>query len=65
MSLRAYYLYEQKETGNNLFICLRIVSLLFTGNSREIFGKLKASMLNEFEMTDDELMSYFLGIKVW
>jgi len=38
--------------------------LLYTGNSSEMFKELKQSMFREFEMTNNGLMSYFLGIEV-
>jgi hypothetical protein len=38
--------------------------LLYTGNSSEMFKEFKQSMFREFEMTENGLMSYFLGIEV-
>ncbi|KAM1936926.1 hypothetical protein ACFX15_014142 [Malus domestica] len=38
--------------------------LLFTGNNEAMFREFKQSMFSEFEMTDNGLMSYFLGIEV-
>lgn len=38
--------------------------LLVTGSSHEMIQEFKASMTREFEMTDDGLMSDFLGIEV-
>jgi hypothetical protein len=37
--------------------------LLFTGSSEKMFTEFKQSMFKEFEMTDNGLMSYFLGIE--
>ncbi|KAM1224199.1 hypothetical protein ACFX2G_044088 [Malus domestica] len=47
-----------------LIICLYVDDLLFTGNNEAMFCEFKQSMFSEFEMTDNGLMSYFLGIEV-
>jgi len=38
--------------------------MLYTGISAEMLAEFKAAMFNEYEMTDNGLMSYFLGIEV-
>ena len=52
------------EKGEFLIICLYVDDLLFTGNNEAMFHEFKQSMFSEFEMTDNGLMSYFLGIEV-
>lgn len=47
--------------GEFLVICLYVDDLLFTGNSQRLFTEFKQNMFNEFEMTDNGLMSFFLG----
>lgn len=55
-----------KEEGNNEFVilCVYVDDLLFTGNSERLFTKFKQDMFQEFDMTDNGLMTYFLGIQV-
>jgi hypothetical protein len=52
------------DKGEFLILCLYVDDLLFTGSSEKMFAKFKQSMFKEFEMTDNGLMSYFLGIEV-
>ena len=52
---------KRNHQGEFLIICLYVDELLYRGSST---AKFKATMFNEFEMTDNGLMSYFLGIKV-
>ena len=52
------------DKGGFLVLCLYVDDLLFTGNSEHLFADFKQSMFKEFEMTDNGLMSYFLGIEV-
>jgi hypothetical protein len=55
---------KTEDKGEFLILCLYVDDLLFTGNSEKMFAEFKQSMFKEFEMTDDGLMSYFLGIEV-
>ena len=55
---------KRSHQGKFLIICLYVDDLLFTGSSAEMLVEFKVAMFNEFEMTDNGLMSYFLGIKV-
>ena len=45
-------------------VCLYVDDLIFTGNNLEMMSEFKREMATEFEMTDIEMMSYYLGIKV-
>ena len=47
-----------------LIIYLYVDDLLYTGSCVEMLAEFKEAMFNEFEMTDNGLMSYFLGIEV-
>jgi hypothetical protein len=47
-----------------MILCLYVDDLLFTDSSEKMFAEFKQSMFKEFEMTDNGLMSYFLGIEV-
>ena len=49
--------------GEFLIICLYVDDLLYIGSSAEILAEFKEAIFNEFEMTDNGFMSYFLGIK--
>jgi len=55
---------KRNHQGEFLIICLYIDGLLYTGSSAEMLAEFKEAMFNEFEMTDNGLMSYFLGIEV-
>ncbi|XP_020266632.1 uncharacterized protein LOC109842134 [Asparagus officinalis] len=55
---------KRNHRGEFLIICLYVDDLLYTGSSTEMLAEFKAAMFNEFEMTDNGLMSYFLGIEV-
>ena len=60
-----YGLYvKKKENGDMLIVCLYVDDLIFTGNNLEMISEFKREMATEFEMTDIELMSYYLGIEV-
>jgi len=37
---------------------------MFIGNNPKIFGDFKQAMIKEFEMTNIDLMTYYLGIKI-
>lgn len=47
-----------------LIVCLYVDDLIYTGNSVGLMEEFKSCMINEFEMTDLGLMSYFLGLEV-
>ena len=48
--------------SNILILCLYVDDIIYTGNM--LLDEFKATMKNEFEMTDLGLMRYFLGIEV-
>lgn len=45
-------------------LCLYIDDLIYTGNSVRLMKKFKSSVINEFEMTDLGLKTYFLGLEM-
>ena len=45
--------------GNFLLVCLCVDDLVFTGNNLSMFEEFKRAMIQEFEMTDIGLMSYY------
>lgn len=56
--------YVKAESDSNLlFGCLYVDDLLVTGNSEAEIFEFKEKMMQEFEMTDLGLFSYFLGIE--
>ncbi|XP_020258582.1 uncharacterized protein LOC109834991 [Asparagus officinalis] len=55
---------KRNHKGEFLIICLYVDDLLYTGSSTEMLAEFKTTMFNEFEITDNGLMSYFLGIEV-
>lgn len=50
--------------GRILIISMYVDDVIFTGNDLEMCEKFKASMQEEFEMTDLERMCYFLGVEI-
>ena len=55
---------KRSHQGEFLIICFYVDDLLYTGSSDEMLAESKEAMFNELEMTDNGLMSYFLGIEV-
>lgn len=47
-----------------LLVCLYVDDLVFTRNNSLMFGEFKQTMVQEFEMNDIRLVSYFLDIEV-
>ncbi|XP_057969405.1 secreted RxLR effector protein 161-like [Malania oleifera] len=47
-----------------LIVCLYVDDLIYSGSNTTMFGSFKKSMLVEFEMSDLDMMHYFLGIEV-
>lgn len=50
-------------TTNLTVVCLYVDDLLVTGNNETEIANFKGEMMREFEMTDLDLISYFLGIE--
>ena len=50
-------------TTNLIVVCLYVDDLLVTGNNETEIANFKGEMMREFEMTDLDLISYFLGIE--
>jgi len=55
---------KRSHQGEFLIICLYVDDMLYTGSSAKMLAEFKAAMFNEFEMTDNGLMSYFIRIEV-
>ena len=55
---------KRNHQGEFLIICIYVDDLLYTGSSASMLAEFKEAMFNEFEMTNNGLMSYFLGIEV-
>lgn len=45
-------------------MCLYVDDLIFTGNNSKRVEEFRDAMINYFEMTNLDIMSYFLGIEV-
>ena len=52
------------DKGKLVIVCLYVDDLIFTGNDDVMFKEFKKSMMVEFEMSDLNMMHYFLGIEV-
>lgn len=52
-----------KNKGDVLLTCLYVDDLVFTGNNPTMIDA-KASMVKEFDMIDNGLMNYIIGIEV-
>ena len=46
-----------------MIVCLYVDDLLITSSNEEAIVVFKGQMMNEFEMSDMGLLSYFLGIE--
>lgn len=57
-------LFVKAEKEGILIVSLYVDDLIYTGNSEEMLEEFKASMKDEFSMTDLGRMKYFLGIEV-
>ena len=55
---------KKNHQGDFFIIVLYVDGLLYTGTSSEMLMEFKLSMFKGFEMIDNGLMSYFLGIEV-
>ena len=55
---------KKSNNGDVLFVCLYMDDLIFTGNNPNMFKEFKDTKVQEFEMKDIGLMSYFLDIEV-
>ncbi|RDX68180.1 Copia protein, partial [Mucuna pruriens] len=49
--------------SEKLIVCLYVDDILITSSSEEAIFDFKWQMMNEFEMSDLGLLSYFLGIE--
>ena len=54
---------EKEDDGSTLFTCLYVDNLIFTGNNPIMFKDFKKSMVQEFEIIDIGLMTYFFWIR--
>lgn len=61
--MNKYALYVKKWGNDFLFIYIYIDDLIYTGNNRSMFEEFKKAIIQEFEMTYINLISYYLGIK--
>ena len=57
-------LYVKEVNDKVLIIVLYVNNLIFTGNDNFLIGEFEEAMKNEFEMTDLNLLKYFLSIEV-
>ncbi|KAM1955170.1 hypothetical protein ACFX16_024756 [Malus domestica] len=62
--LHEHALYVKVKDGDIRIVCLYVEDLIFTGSNPSMFEEFKRVMTKEFEMTNIELMAYYLGIKV-
>ena len=63
-SLSETTLYVKHKGNDILIVSLYVDDLLVTGNNTHLVEKFKKEMMQEFEMTDLGLMTYFLGMEV-
>jgi len=55
---------KTNDYGDLLILCIYVDDVIFTRTNLKIIGDFKHIMMKEFEMTDLDLMFYFLGIEV-
>ena len=63
-SLSETTLYVKHKGNDILIVPLYVDDLIVTGNNRNLVDKFKKEMMQEFEMTDLGLMTYFLSMEV-
>jgi len=62
------YIYEHKihvkkeDDGSTLFACLYVDDMIFTSYNRTMFEDFKKNMVQEFEMTNIDIMEHFLAL---
>lgn len=57
-------LYTREEDGGAVIVGIYVDDLIITGKSREDINQFKVQMMDEFNMSDLGLLSYYLGIEV-
>lgn len=58
-------LYVKKEGENDIIIIsVYVDDIIYTSSSSSLLSKFKSCMMQEFEMSDMELLHYFLGLEV-
>ena len=57
-------LYFKKSATDILIVCLYVDDLIFMGSNKKMNEEFKTHMMDEFDMKDLGLMSYFLGLEV-
>jgi len=57
-------LYIKKTNNDNLIISLYVNDLLVTGSNAQQVENFKQKMMQAFEMTDIDLMMFFLGMEI-
>ncbi|XP_013624805.1 PREDICTED: uncharacterized mitochondrial protein AtMg00810-like [Brassica oleracea var. oleracea] len=56
--------YQKKQKGELLIIAIYIDDLFVTGTSLNVIKQFKEDMSRRFEMSDLEMLTYYLGIEV-
>ena len=62
--LQEQALYTRNDGVETLIVGMYVDDLIVTGTSVEGIKEFKQQMMKEFEMTDLELLTYYLGIEV-
>ncbi|KAL0400393.1 UNVERIFIED_CONTAM: Retrovirus-related Pol polyprotein from transposon RE1 [Sesamum radiatum] len=62
--LHEYALYVKKDKGDILCICIYVDDLILMESNPHMYERFKKVMVQEFEMSDMDLMSYYLGLEV-
>ncbi|KAK2980493.1 hypothetical protein RJ640_007749 [Escallonia rubra] len=55
---------KTNKDGDIVIVCLYVDDFIFTGNNLKFYVRIQEDIISQFEMTDIESMSYFLGIEV-
>ncbi|XP_048623648.1 uncharacterized mitochondrial protein AtMg00810-like [Brassica napus] len=56
--------YQKKQKGELLIIAIYVDDLIVTGTSLNVIKQFKDDMSRSFEMSDLEMLTYYLGIEV-
>jgi hypothetical protein len=57
-------LFVKNQEKKILIVCIYVDDLVFTGSDERMFAEFKASMKQEFDMTDLGKMKFFLGVEI-
>ena len=58
-------LYIKKKENDIFIICIYVDDIIYMGSTQYLINEFKLSIMLEFDMTDLDLLHYFLGLEVY